>query len=144
MSILQHLFYYPLFPSVFIAGMFASACAFAVVVSFTEARGLNFTYSKFSPSASSSGGKRSIRCLPSRTGMLLIYTPALVAAGAAALLPGALAGERSWLLCFVLFVHFFKRVLEVQILLLLLISSYFIFLYSIEDRCDIHNTIYRQ
>lgn len=135
MSILQHLFYYPLLPSVFIAGMFASACAFAVVVSFTEARGLNFTYSKFSPSASSSGGKRSIRCLPSRIGMLLIYTPALVAAGAAALLPGALASERSWLLCFVLFVHFFKRVLEVKILLLLLllIFSYLIFLYSIED-----------
>ncbi|KAG6507343.1 3-oxo-5-alpha-steroid 4-dehydrogenase 1-like [Zingiber officinale] len=118
MSILHHLFYYPLLPSVFIAGMFASACAFAVVGSFTEAWGLNFTYSKFSPFSSSSssyasGVKPSIRCVPSRTGMLLIYTPALVAAAAAAFLPGALAGERSWLLCFVLFVHFFKRVLEV-------------------------------
>lgn len=65
-------------------------------------------YSKFAI------GKKLTIPVPSRIGMLLIYTPAMVWTGYRALLQASNHGflDRSLLLCLCLFLHFAKRVLE--------------------------------
>ncbi|ONK74253.1 uncharacterized protein A4U43_C03F4360 [Asparagus officinalis] len=51
--------------------------------------------------------------LSSRTGMLILYAPAAVAAAASFFLPGAVVGLRAQLVSLALAIHFFKRVFEV-------------------------------
>ncbi|KAL5197342.1 hypothetical protein ABZP36_000854 [Zizania latifolia] len=52
--------------------------------------------------------------LPSRSGMLVAYVPALVAALASFAVPGVVEGVRAQLLSAAISVHFLKRVLEVM------------------------------
>mmetsp|Transcript_347 Transcript_347/g.622 ORF Transcript_347/g.622 Transcript_347/m.622 type:complete len:265 (-) Transcript_347:233-1027(-) len=72
-------------------------------------------YSKFAPIAKA--GKKMGPSIPSRIGMLIIYSPALVLAWLQCLVPGAwgtasVPGLVSVMLC----IHFLKRVLEVLLL----------------------------
>ncbi|KAK4772510.1 hypothetical protein SAY86_014285 [Trapa natans] len=102
------IFIYPPRRSVFVTLMTITTF-FQASAGLSEARGTNIKYSKFW-SANSPARKAQ---LPSRTGMLICYTPAFLAGVASFWLFPASAGLRSLLVRSTLTLHFLKRVLEV-------------------------------
>ncbi|KAL5197080.1 hypothetical protein ABZP36_000592 [Zizania latifolia] len=108
-------FLYPPPASALVAGISALQFATAVKGGLGELRGENMAYSKFwqvmAGKQQKSGGGA---VLPSRSGMLVAYVPALVAALASFAVPGAVEGVRAQLLNAAISVHFLKRVLEVM------------------------------
>ncbi|KAL5999381.1 hypothetical protein ACLOJK_040841 [Asimina triloba] len=88
------------------------------LIGLAEARGKHLQYSKFANTNNTniffaSPSPSRVR-LSSRSGMLILYTPALLAGLASTFSPLLLAHQRkSLLLSSALFVHFLKRVLEV-------------------------------
>nr|XP_010917900.1 uncharacterized protein LOC105042404 isoform X2 [Elaeis guineensis] len=108
MSILSRLLFPPP-PSLFITTM--SVMSFVGLLNgLSEVRGKHLRYSKFMNTNSPTYGKE-IK-LPSRIGMLVAYTPALIV-GLASLSILDTGGPRCLLLNSALSVHFFKRVVEV-------------------------------
>ncbi|KAK6933634.1 3-oxo-5-alpha-steroid 4-dehydrogenase, C-terminal [Dillenia turbinata] len=99
-------FLFPPPPSFFITAMSVISFASLTYSGFLEARGKHLQYSKFSDSKS-----REIK-VSSKTGMLILYTPAFLAGVASfALFPSE--GLRFLLLSSALTIHFFKRDFEV-------------------------------
>ncbi|CAL9080202.1 unnamed protein product [Musa textilis] len=110
MSILPG-FLYPPPSSAFMTAMTAISTGALAYFGLSEAWGKHLQYSKFWNAGSPPSGKQ-IR-VSSRVGMLLLYTPALVAAAAAFAVPAVVADDRCRLLALALALHFFKRDLEV-------------------------------
>ncbi|CAM0905357.1 unnamed protein product [Alopecurus aequalis] len=107
---------YPPPASAFVTAMSVVSFASLASAGLSELRGEHMAYSKFwhvvsgqqKPGAGTGGA-----LLSSRSGMLLAYAPALVAAAASFAVPGAVEGLRAQILAAALAVHFLKRVLEV-------------------------------
>ncbi|WOL19618.1 3-oxo-5-alpha-steroid 4-dehydrogenase 2 isoform X1 [Canna indica] len=106
----MNLLLFPAPPSLFLTAMTVVSFVSLVQNGVGEVRGQNCGYSKF---FFSSGGKEAAgKRVSSRVGMLLFYTPALVAAVAAAYFL-ADASDRCRLLSLIFSLHFFKRDFEV-------------------------------
>ncbi|XP_020197576.1 uncharacterized protein [Aegilops tauschii subsp. strangulata] len=107
---------YPPPPSAFVTAMSVVSFASLASAGLSELRGQHMTYSKFwhvvSGQQQNKGGTGGAQ-LAGRHGMLVAYAPALVAAAASFVVPGAVEGLRAELLAAALAVHFLKRVLEV-------------------------------
>ncbi|CAL1374046.1 unnamed protein product [Linum trigynum] len=107
-------------PSLLVAAMSVVGVVSLGNAGVSELRGKHMKYSKFSdqPSASTSTANSSWSSIPSRTGMLVAYTPAFLAALASLLFlhhgHGGVEASSSRLLLVesALALHFFKRVLE--------------------------------
>ncbi|KAJ4811323.1 3-oxo-5-alpha-steroid 4-dehydrogenase family protein [Rhynchospora pubera] len=116
MNIFQSIIYPPP-PSLFLNVMTAVCLIVGANLGISEARGTHMAYSKFWNWKESASGKKSsagtAAKVSGRTGMLLLYTPALVAAVVSFFLPGVLAAPRGVLVCAVLGLHFLKRDLEI-------------------------------
>ncbi|RZS21650.1 hypothetical protein BHM03_00054313 [Ensete ventricosum] len=110
MSILSG-FLYPPPPSAFLTAMTAISGVVLAYFGLSEAWGKHLQYSKFWNAGSPPSDKQ-LR-ISSRVGMLLLYTPALVAAAAAFAFPAVVADDRCRLLALALALHFFKRDFEV-------------------------------
>ncbi|KAG2631764.1 3-oxo-5-alpha-steroid 4-dehydrogenase 1-like [Panicum virgatum] len=121
-------------PSSLVAALTAACAAVLAILPLYEFRGGNIAYSKF---VRVGAGARLRLLLPSRIGMLVIYSPALAAALVSFAVPGAVGGARAGLLCAAVAAHFLKRVLEVLFVhrysgsmplgTALFISSYYLF-----------------
>ncbi|KAL5196810.1 hypothetical protein ABZP36_000322 [Zizania latifolia] len=110
-------FLYPPPASALVAGISAVQFVALAKLGLGELRGENMAYSKFwqvmaGKQQKSGGGGGAV--LPSRSGMLVAYVPALVAAVASFAVPGAVEGVRAQLLSAAISGHFLKRVLEVM------------------------------
>ncbi|KAM3392034.1 hypothetical protein ACQJBY_013268 [Aegilops geniculata] len=107
---------YPPPPSAFVTAMSVVSFASLASAGLSELRGQHMAYSKFwhvvSGQQQNKGGTGGAQ-LAGRHGMLVAYAPALVAAAASFVVPGAVEGLRAELLAAALAVHFLKRVLEV-------------------------------
>ncbi|KAG1333884.1 3-oxo-5-alpha-steroid 4-dehydrogenase 2 [Cocos nucifera] len=110
MSILSNLLFPPP-PSLFITTM--SVITFVGISNggLSEVRGKHIRYSKFVNT--NSPNNREEMKLPSRIGMLVAYTPALIASLASLSILDNIGEPRCLLLNSALCVHFFKRVVEV-------------------------------
>ncbi|KAG8100672.1 hypothetical protein GUJ93_ZPchr0013g34592 [Zizania palustris] len=113
-------FLYPPPASALMAGISTVQFAALAKLGLGELRGENMAYSKFwqvwvgkQQKSGFGGGGGGVAMLPSRSGMLAAYVPALVAALASFAVPGAVEGVRTQLLSAAISVHFLKRVLEV-------------------------------
>ncbi|CAN6196927.1 unnamed protein product [Urochloa humidicola] len=111
-------FLYPPPASVYVAAMSAVSLVSMANAGLAELRGTHMAYSKFwhvvaAGAGSNNNKQRGGALLKSRDGMLVAYTPALLAAAASFAVPGAVDGPRAQILSAVLAVHFLKRVLEV-------------------------------
>ncbi|KAJ4744735.1 3-oxo-5-alpha-steroid 4-dehydrogenase 2 [Rhynchospora pubera] len=114
MNIFKSVIYPP--PSLFL-NVLTGVCLIAQAnYGISEVRGAHFAYSKFWNWKEDSCSKSSA-CIAAkvsgRTGMLISYTPPLVAAVTSFFLPGVLAAPRGVLVCAALGLHFLKRDLEV-------------------------------
>ncbi|KAK9265760.1 hypothetical protein L1049_001831 [Liquidambar formosana] len=98
-------------PSVFITAMSLISLTFLANSGFSEIRGKHYQYSKFWNVNSQKSAAKQIK-VSSRTGMLLLYTPAFLA-GLASFGIFHDEGFRFLLLNSAVTIHFFKRVLEV-------------------------------
>jgi len=127
-------FLFPPPPSLFITTMSVITCVSLANAGFNEVRGKHLNYSKFWNVDNNNGDKKKKKMmkLSSKSGMLLLYTPAFVA-GAASFLVFPDDGFRSLVLQGAVTFHFFKRVFEVMynlwfndaILIALLCSKFF-------------------
>ncbi|XP_073107877.1 uncharacterized protein [Elaeis guineensis] len=128
-------FVYPPPPSLFLAATSVISFTALSFSGISEVSDKHLQYSKFW-NANPPPRANPIR-LSGRTGMLLLYAPALAAAVASFAVPGVVTTTRSQLLSLALSLHFFKRVFEVlfihqfsgQMVLdsaILISSSYFI------------------
>ncbi|XP_010067100.2 3-oxo-5-alpha-steroid 4-dehydrogenase 1 [Eucalyptus grandis] len=97
-------FVYPPPPSVFTTAASVMIVASLAIVGLSEARGVHLQYSKFALAPN--------RKVPSRTGMLLFYSPAFLA-GLASFLIFPDGDLRFLVLRSAISLHFFKRILEV-------------------------------
>ncbi|KAF6146934.1 hypothetical protein GIB67_036653 [Kingdonia uniflora] len=118
-------FMYPPPPSLFITTMSVISFVSLAYTAFSEIRGKHLQYSKFWNINTSQKVK-----LSSRTGMLILYTPAFVV-GAVSLYLLADNGLRVLLVTAALTIHFLKRVLEKAwlselIRIVLLLRFYFV------------------
>ncbi|KAE8773636.1 Trans-2,3-enoyl-CoA reductase [Hordeum vulgare] len=109
---------YPPPASVFVTAMSVVSFASLASAGLSELRGQHMAYSKFwhvvsGQQQQQKKGGTGGALLSSRDGMLVAYAPALVAAAASFVVPGAVEGLRAELLAAALAVHFLKRVLEV-------------------------------
>uniref|UniRef100_A0A2N9EHN2 Uncharacterized protein n=1 Tax=Fagus sylvatica TaxID=28930 RepID=A0A2N9EHN2_FAGSY len=109
-SMLQS-FIFPPPPSLFITAMSVVSLTSLVYTGFSEVRGNHLKYSKFWNVNSPKSGRKQIK-LSSTTGMLILYTPAFLAALTSFLLFPP-QDFRSLLLHSALAIHFFKRIFEV-------------------------------
>ncbi|KAK3422114.1 very-long-chain enoyl-CoA reductase [Eucalyptus grandis] len=97
-------FIYPPPPSLFTTAMSVVTAASLANAGLSEVRGVHLQYSKFTLAAN--------KKVPSRTGMLVLYSPAFLAGLASfAVFPGG--GLRFLVLRSAISLHFFKRILEV-------------------------------
>ena len=126
-------FLFPPPPSLFITTMSVITCVSLANAGINEIRGKHLNYSKFWNVDNNNGDKKKkMMKLSSKSGMLLLYTPAFVA-GAASFLVFPDDGFRSLVLQGAVTFHFFKRVFEVMynlwfndaILIALLCSKFF-------------------
>lgn len=106
-------FLFPPPPSLFVTAMSVISIASLANAGFSEVRGKHMSYSKFWNVNNNNGKKQQMK-LSSRTGMLLLYTPAFLA-GAASFWVFPDEGFRSTVLQSAVTVHFFKRVFEVTV-----------------------------
>ncbi|XP_030542606.1 very-long-chain enoyl-CoA reductase [Rhodamnia argentea] len=97
-------FVFPPPPSVFTTAMSVVSVAMLAYLGLLEARGVHLQYSKFSLAPN--------KKVQSRTGMLLLYSPAFLA-GLASFLIFPDGGLRFLILRSAISLHFFKRILEV-------------------------------
>ena len=111
-SMLQS-FIFPPPPSLFITAMSVVSLTLLVYTGFSEVRGNHLKYSKFWNVNSPKSGRKQIK-VSSTTGMLILYTPAFLAALTSFLLFPP-QDFRSLLLHSALAIHFFKRIFEVQL-----------------------------
>lgn len=111
MSILSRLLFPPP-PSLFVTAMSVMSLVASSYGGLSEVGGKHLRYSKFTNSNSPNNIGKEIK-LPSRIGMLVAYTPALVT-GLASLGILDTGGPRCLLLSSALGAHFFKRVVEVM------------------------------
>ncbi|XP_058105729.1 steroid 5-alpha-reductase DET2-like isoform X2 [Magnolia sinica] len=105
-------FLFPPPPSVYLTAMSVISFTSLSYSGFSEVRGTHVQYSKFWNTAQKKNASTVMK-LSSRTGMLLLYTPAFLAGLASLGLSFVDQRPRSILLCSALTVHFLKRVLEV-------------------------------
>ncbi|KAM3282677.1 very-long-chain enoyl-CoA reductase isoform X1 [Capsicum chacoense] len=104
-------FLYPPPPSLFITTMSFISFASLANAGFSEIKGKNMQYSKFSGTTKIENDEKKAR-IDSKKGMLLLYSPAFLAAVSSfAIFP--YDDLRFALVCSALTIHFFKRVLEV-------------------------------
>ncbi|KAG0497190.1 hypothetical protein HPP92_001881 [Vanilla planifolia] len=105
-----------LFPppaSVFVSSMSVISFASLAITGASEIAGRHLRYSKFwDATGVASIGVGDIR-ISSRVGMLMLYSPAMVAALASFFVPGLVVDLRAQLVASALAIHFAKRVLEV-------------------------------
>jgi hypothetical protein len=107
---------YPPPPSLFLNAISAVSVISLANIGISEVRGTHLSYSKFwnwkeaktGKSGTGTGAKVS-----GRTGMLILYAPAMVAALASFFVPGVMAVPRGPLVTATIGLHFLKRVLEV-------------------------------
>ena len=98
-------------PSTWISVMTLVTLISTLFLGFAEMIGNNLEYSKFASSGNKPVAKQGVK-ISSRTGMLILYTPAFLAGLVSFfLLPGG--DLRLVLLKFAVTLHFFKRVIEV-------------------------------
>lgn len=102
-------FIYPPPPSLFTTAMSAMSAASLANAGLSEARGVHLQYSKFTLTPN--------KKVPSRTGMLVLYSPAFLA-GLASFFFFPDEGLRFLILRSAVSLHFFKRILEVKLQLL--------------------------
>ncbi|EHA8591719.1 putative 3-oxo-5-alpha-steroid 4-dehydrogenase 1 [Cocos nucifera] len=103
-------FLYPPLPSLFLAATSVISFTTLSFLGLSEVSGKHLQYSKFW-NANPPPRPNPIR-LSGRTGMLLLYAPALAAAVASFAVPGVVTTTSSQLLSLALSLHFFKRVFE--------------------------------
>ncbi|KAM7526735.1 hypothetical protein LguiA_016637 [Lonicera macranthoides] len=118
-SILMRLIYPPP-PSLYVTAMSVVTAASLINAGIMEIKGKHMQYSKFlkvAPKSSSSNnsysGEQQQQKISSRTGMLVLYTPAFLAGVASFALFPVEEDLRFKMLCSALTLHFFKRVFEV-------------------------------
>lgn len=99
-------FIYPPPPSVFMTAMSVVIVASLAILGLSEAGGVHLQYSKFTLAP--------YKKVPSRTGMLVLYSPAFLA-GVASFLIFPDGGLRFLILGSAISLHFFKRILEVKL-----------------------------
>lgn len=110
---------YPPPPSLLLNAMSAVTVISLANAGISEVRGTHLSYSKFwnwneavsGKSGTGTGGAR----VSGRTGMFLLYSPALVAALASFFVPDVMAAPRGTLVSAAIGLHFLKRVLEVRV-----------------------------
>ncbi|KAM7532230.1 hypothetical protein LguiB_035640 [Lonicera macranthoides] len=119
-SILMRLIYPPP-PSLYVTAMSVVTAASLINAGIMEIKGKHMQYSKFlnvAPKSSSSNnsysGEQQQQKISSRTGMLVLYTPAFLAGVASFALFPVEEDLRFKMLCSALTLHFFKRVFEVS------------------------------
>ncbi|CAI8593858.1 unnamed protein product [Vicia faba] len=106
-------FLFPPPPSLFVTTMSVISIASLANAGFSEVRGKHMSYSKFwNVNNDNATEKKQQVKLSSRTGMLLLYTPAFLA-GAASFWVFPDDGFRSTVLQSAVTIHFFKRLFEV-------------------------------
>lgn len=103
-------FLFPPPPSLIVSAMSVISVTSLAYSGISEVRGKHLGYSKFWANNQSAENGATIS---SRAGMLLLYSPAALAAAASFFVPGVVVGVRAQLLGWALAVHFFKRVFEV-------------------------------
>lgn len=114
MSVFQSILYPP--PPSLLRFISAAAIVAFANSGIQEVRGTHLSYSKFwNWNAAASRQGSGATALSARTGMLLLYSPALAAAAAALFIPAVLAAPRGSLVSAALGLHFLKRVLEVRL-----------------------------
>jgi hypothetical protein len=106
-------FIFPPPPSLFITGMSVISLASLAVTGFSEVKGKHLQYSKFWNANPPNNGRKQIK-VSSRTGMLILYTPAFLA-GLASFVLFQHQDVRFLLVDAALTLHFFKRVFEVKL-----------------------------
>lgn len=106
-------FLFPPPPIIFVTAMSVISFTSLAYTGFSEIRGKHLQYSKFWNVASPKASKTKQIKLSSRTGMLLLYTPAFLA-GLASFVLFPSQDLRFLLLDSALTLHFFKRIFEVQ------------------------------
>jgi hypothetical protein len=106
-------FIFPPPPSLFITGMSVISLASLAVIGFSEVKGKHLQYSKFWNVNPPNNGRKQIK-VSSRTGMLILYTPAFLA-GLASFVLFQHQDVRFLLVDAALTLHFFKRVFEVKL-----------------------------
>lgn len=104
---------YPPPPSLLVNTLSVATVVSLATEGILEVKGTHIAYSKFLEKSP----RNRPAMLPGRVAMLLTYIPALIAAVASFYAPVIEAVPRGVLLRAALSVHFFKRVLEVHILL---------------------------
>ncbi|KAE8037921.1 hypothetical protein FH972_010471 [Carpinus fangiana] len=104
-------FIFPPPPSLFITGMSVISLTSLAVTGFSEVKGKHLQYSKFWNVNPPNNGRKQIK-VSSKTGMLILYTPAFLA-GLASFVLFQHQDVRFLLVDAALTLHFFKRVFEV-------------------------------
>lgn len=132
-------FLFPPPPSLFVTAMSVISIASLANAGFSEVRGKHLSYSKFwnvNNNDKANGNKKQQLKLSSKTGMLLLYTPAFLA-GAASFLVFPDEGFRSTVLQSAVTIHFFKRVFEVtdKLILYYVINFVFLHMYGFNRFC---------
>ncbi|KAI4384334.1 hypothetical protein MLD38_002505 [Melastoma candidum] len=105
-------FAYPPPSSLFLTAFTAASVVAIPFIGLSEVRGVHLQYSKF---WNANAAKREARTVPGRTGMVVLYLPALLG-GVASLVMFPDAGLRFLVLRLAVTAHFLKRVLEVLFL----------------------------
>ncbi|XP_068651324.1 uncharacterized protein [Aristolochia californica] len=106
-------FFFPPPPSLFVNAMSVFSLVSLSVLGLSEIKGEHLNYSKFWNVESQIRRRSSGIKLPSRTGMLVLYTPALLAALVSFGFLSQDGSLRTLLVSSALFIHFLKRDLEV-------------------------------
>ncbi|XP_031117354.1 3-oxo-5-alpha-steroid 4-dehydrogenase 1 [Ipomoea triloba] len=106
-------FLYPPPPSIYITAMTVINFAALGNAGLKETRGKNMQYSKFSTSSSSSSAAMNKAKISSKSGMVILYTPAFLAGLFASFWMVPDEDSRFCLVSAALTIHFFKRVFEV-------------------------------
>ena len=113
-------------PSVFLNGLSVMSLVLSAICGFWEIKGKNMPYSKFF-NISNTKVKKAI-LVPSKTGMLICYTPAFLLSLASFFFLDQAISVRNLLLKSALALHFFKREFEVYIIYMYVCMTLIVFI----------------